>query len=278
MQEAGAAAPRFQIAGSRWVAVGHPRVSMPLDRLVGLRGLSAGQAGEATWQWARNGWVIRWPALSYEISERRLASLVTRWMLLDQSRRRQRPGSGSLPYGKMERKAPNMDAHLHGLLGHAPAPFALCGGMAVNYYTAPRFTDDVDLVVLTADAAQWEAFLLASGFTRHEPLSVGGWAYQRGPWEVDVLVTEAAWAPAAVRDAQNNLRDGLPVLPLPWLVYMKLEAGRTVDGADVSRLVGVLPRSQFDDLVRVLDSWLTPEDREDLEAWYALGRWEWGES
>lgn len=277
MREAAPPVPRFQIAGNRWVAVGHPRVSMPLERLVVLRGVTPDQARTATWQWVGGRWVIRWPALSYEISERRLASLVTRWMLIDRSQRRQRPGSGSLPYTRTERESCRMDPDLVGLLARAPAPFALCGGMAVNYYAAPRFTDDVDLVVLTEDAGAWDLFMQASGFTRRAVLSVGGWAYLRGTSEVDLLVAGAAWAPAAVREAQDNKRDGLPVLPLPWLVCMKLDAGRTVDGADVSRMVGALSRIQFDDLRNVLAPWLSPEDREDLEAWYQLGRWEHGQ-
>lgn len=95
---------------------------------------------------------------------------------------------------------------------------------------------------------------------------------------MDLLVPGAAGAPLAVREAQDNLRDGLPVISLPWLVYMKLEAGRTVDGAGVSRMAGVLPKSRFDSLLNVLEAWLAPEDREDLAAWYALGRWERGES
>lgn len=86
--------------------------------------------------------------------------------------------------------------------------------------------------------------------------------------------SEYGWLPSAIAAAQDNLHEGIPVMPRAWLVLMKLTAGRSADQSDVSRMLGGLADGDFQSLLHTIDVWLSPEDREDLAALYQLGRWE----
>ncbi len=266
--------PRFRIEGSRWVAIGHPRVSMPLERLARLRSAPREAARHPEWVWGRRGWTIRWPTLSYEITEDQLASLVARFVVIDMSRRRLRPGGGSLDWDQLGREAPRVEARWRDALQGAPRPFALCGGLAVNVYARPRFTDDLDLVVLSAGAEAWARYLAGAGWAVHGRLSTGGTAYVRDGAELDVLVPDYPWLPRAMAAAQDNVHEGIPVMPRAWLVLMKLTAGRSADQSDVSHMLSGLADGDFQSLLQTIETWLSPEDREDLAALYQLGRWE----
>lgn len=57
---------------------------------------------------------------------------------------------------------------------------------------------------------------------------------------------------------------------------MKLDAGRTGDQTDISHMLGTLSGEEFRGIVTTLQPWLSPEDHEDLESLYELGRWELG--
>lgn len=262
----------FHIVSGQWVAVDHPRVTMPVSRLAALRGISPTVADHPEWTWESDHWRISWPALGVHLSERRLRTLMTRWMLIQMTRRRVKHGQGSQPYTG-ERKVAMATSWL-GLLQHTPTPFAVCGGMAVNYYARPRQTDDLDIVVLTQDMMVWDAFFRDNGWSRKGPLSIGGWTYANDGLEIDVMASNADWAERAITEAQDDFRDGLPIIPLVWLVWMKLDAGRTGDQTDVSHILGRLTTEEFDGIVTTLNPWMSIEDREDLESLYQLGRWE----
>lgn len=134
----------------QWVAVDHPRIRMPITRLAIVRNMDRNLAEHPEWAWTETGWVIRWPTVQAEISERRLRTLMGRWMLITMSQRRAHPGRGSQVYERRYR----MISPWRELLASAPAPFAVCGGMAVNYYAQPRHTDD--LVIVSADWDVWD--------------------------------------------------------------------------------------------------------------------------
>lgn len=264
--------PPFHIVSGRWVAVDHPRITMPISRLAALRGVAPSIAEHPEWTWESDHWRISWPTLGVDLSEHRLRALMTRWMLIQMSKRRAKQGQGSQVYTR-ERNGIMPTAWLP-LLQHAPARFAVCEGMAVNYYARPRQTDDLDIVILIQDRETWDAFFRDNGWSRNGPLSIGGWTYSNGELEIDVLISDADWAVQAIAEAQDDLHDGLPIMPLAWLIWMKLDAGRTGDQTDVSHMLGRLTVEEFKKIVMTLSPWLSIEDREDLESLYQLGRWE----
>lgn len=245
---------------------------MPMDRLVALRDVPVEVATHPLWVWEEDQWVIVWPELNFRISERRLRILLMRWVLISMSLRRAKPGQGSL--ADSSKSEGIMSSNWENLFNLSSRRFAVCGGWAVNYYARPRYTQDLDIVILIQDIERWDAFLQDQGWHRTGQLSIGGWTYTNGTLELDVLAINDSWVSQAINEAQNNVRDGIPILPLPWLVLMKLNAGRTGDQADISRMLGTLSLAEFQQVIQILAPWTSAEDREDLDALYQLGQLE----
>lgn len=85
---------------------------------------------------------------------------------------------------------------------------------------------------------------------------------------------ETAWLDRALQGANLN-RDsqGLPVLPLAYLVLMKFEAGRVQDLADVTRMLGQADEEILEAAGQVFCEHL-PDDIDDLESLIILGQME----
>ena len=91
---------------------------------------------------------------------------------------------------------------------------------------------------------------------------------------LDVVELRDEWARPALLEAQDN-RDpqGLPILPLPYLVLMKFAAGRVQDMADLARMLGQATDQDLE-RVRSIFTRFHPNDREDLESLIHLGQLE----
>ena len=141
-----------------------------------------------------------------------------------------------------------------------------------------RTTRDLDGIIAVTDIAVARQRLAAAGYVALGDLSIGAgiWRAPTGI-EVDVLECRAPWCPVALADASRN-RDvqGLPVLPLPYLVLMKLQSGRAQDVADLARMLGQAAPSLLDN-VRAAVRIHAPADIDDLESLIALGRLEMAE-
>ncbi|MCS6859067.1 MAG: hypothetical protein NZT92_01955 [Abditibacteriales bacterium] len=126
-----------------------------------------------------------------------------------------------------------------------------------------------------ADSAEARRKLKEAGFVYQGELSIGGssWTAPDGT-SVDVVEGTEEWWDSAIAEAQSN-RDaqGLPILPLRYLVLMKFHAGHVQDLADVTRMLG-----QADDetlaAVRCLFARYPPDEQGDLESLIALGKLE----
>ena len=82
------------------------------------------------------------------------------------------------------------------------------------------------------------------------------------------------WLDQALMEAQQNLdKQGLPVLPLPYLVLIKFQAGRLQDLADISRMLGQANEKKLSS-VRKLFVQLLPGELEDLKSLITLGQLE----
>lgn len=138
-----------------------------------------------------------------------------------------------------------------------------------------RTTADLDVAVLRGDADRVRDRLSASGYTYRGELTVGGssWVTPDG-FPVDVLELDSPWAEQALRESVTN-RDaqGLRILPLPYLVLCKLEAGRSQDIADITRMLGQADEATLDAVRRVVRMHL-PDALEDIESLAELGRME----
>lgn len=154
-------------------------------------------------------------------------------------------------------------------------PWAVCGAVATRLYMPERATADLDIVILTRDAAAVHGRLSAHGYRRESDLAIGGSAW-RSPdgQDIDVIERGDAWVADALTEAAANPdAQGFPVLPLRFLVVMKLEASRAQDLADLTRMLGSAGEHELDEVRRAIRD-LMPADRDDLEALIRLGRLE----
>jgi hypothetical protein len=183
-----------------------------------------------------------------------------------------KPGSGSGPLTLRERTAAYGTPDLRFLAGCVE--FVVVGGLATRLYMPERMTLDTDVLVLPGDAPRAEAALGAAGCEKRGPLAVGGstWLVPDGR-TLDLLVLEDAWVEEAVH-APVRGKDGLPYIALPYLVLMKLAAGRLQDLADIGRMLGAADERTLEATRRIVGRYRAG-DTEDLESMIRLGKLEY---
>ena len=196
------------------------------------------------------------------------AASVRRRQILDLVRKRVRPGSGSTVTFLRARTWSDPDVDLHRLR----TPFVVVGAVATWLYMPQRATKDVDILVLARDAPSLHRELTSAGSVRVGSLTVGGTSWETPEGELDVIESSEPWAEAAVA-FPNRSPTGLPVIALPYLVLMKLQASRAQDLADLVRMLALADeptRGQVRDVVRRFE----PGVLEDIESMIALGELE----
>jgi hypothetical protein len=165
-------------------------------------------------------------------------------------RRRLRPGRGSSQDFLRSREGIHVP-RLSDLLGDCP--FVVVGGVATALYMPMRATKDVDVLIHAGDAQAARGALVASGATPVGPLRISGqlgltgqsWRLPDGS-ELDVLESTQEWARLAVAKPTFD-SGGTPVISLPYLVLMKLDASRAVDLGDLERMLGVTSPAVLDE-------------------------------
>ena len=154
-------------------------------------------------------------------------------------------------------------------------PWAVIDGVATRLYMPERVTQDLDIVVRQEDGAEVRRMLVDGGFGLQGKLGVGGssWTSPSGA-NLDVVETDAPWLDQALAEALHN-RDvqGMPVLPLAYLVLMKFESGRVQDLADVTRMLGQADQQGLQAVQRLFAEYL-PAEMDDLESLIVLGQME----
>ena len=154
-------------------------------------------------------------------------------------------------------------------------PWAVIGGVATRLYMPERATQDLDIVVLRKDGEKARLKLENAGFRYLGELSIGGSSWNSPDGEnLDVVEMETAWLSQGLMEAQVN-RDaqGMPVLPLAYLVLVKFESGRVQDLADVTRMLGQTNAMTLESVRQAFIEYL-PDDIDDLESLIVLGQME----
>lgn len=140
-----------------------------------------------------------------------------------------------------------------GLLLSERVEFLLVGGYALAYHGAPRFTEDIDFLVLVS---QENALRLESVLTRFGFGELGlGWKdfveadqvvqLGRAPNRIDLLTGLSGLSWEEAWDSRDPIElDGLRlyVIGKAALIANKKATGRTQDLADVERLQGPLSK------------------------------------
>lgn len=154
-------------------------------------------------------------------------------------------------------------------------PFAVVGAVATRMYAPERHTHDLDVVILAENVEVARQKLSQAGWTQTAQLSIGGSSW-RSPSneEMDILEGREEWWPDAIKDAQEN-RDAqnLPIVPMPYLVLMKFQSGRSIDIGDISRMLGQADEDNLNE-TRKLFSRYEVDGMDDLESLIELGRLE----
>jgi len=196
--------------------------------------------------------------------------------ILKMALRRAKPGTGSSNEFLDRRTAMQPVPDLSTILG--TIPWVLVGGIAIRAYMPERTTLDVDIMIRESDEARARAAFTKAGYVITGNLSIGGFSVRKPNTEdsppVDVLVSDAAWFREALvlpsRDAA-----GLPVMPRPYLMLLKMEAGRSQDLVDVQRMLRDTPQSERSSTRNVIARYV-PEMVEDYEALIQLADIEFG--
>jgi len=153
------------------------------------------------------------------------------------------------------------------------AAFVIVGGVATRLYMPERMTLVLDILVRAKDAQLVYEDLEDANGQKVGDLSIAGtqWQLDDGT-SLDVLEFEGDWVIEAI-NSPNYAPDGLPVIDLPYLVLMKLIAGRSQDIADISRMLGVAEDFQLQRVKKVINQYL-PNAIEDIESLVVLGKLE----
>ncbi len=195
-----------------------------------------------------------------------------RHFYIQMAKKRVRPGSGSGPETLWARtwRRPVFD-----LRTITPVPFVVIGGVATRLYAPERVTDDLDILIEAKNAVTLAADLTGGGCEKLGNLSIGGshWKLPDG-MALDVLEEDALWAAEAIA-SPASAPNGLPVIALPYLVLMKMRAGRAIDIGDLSRVLGAADEAALAETRRVVQKDLA-DGVEDLEGLIYLGQLEYG--
>lgn len=197
------------------------------------------------------------------------------------ARRRGSRGAGSdLTFlMALARRALPMD--LHTLFGDIP--YAVVGGIATRSYMPERMTKDVDILVPSEHFAPAQERLAAAGWAQGQALAffgsvlaLKGQAWHNDGEELDLMTADTDWAEEAIASAAPDASKTRTV-GLPYLVLMKLDAGRTQDTSDIARMLGLAEEATLA-LTRSVTRRFMPDAHilEDLESLIEIGRWEIG--
>jgi hypothetical protein len=204
---------------------------------------------------------------------------VIRRTVIDMAVRRQRRGYGS-QLSSLEKSTFVQPWWRDAEAALAQVPHVVIRAAAANAYMAPRFTQDLDVGVLPADLELAEAALEAAGWRRGQPTEPTDPHLRGRTWrshdghEVDLFEMHHPWAAAALRETRPDPRTGLPTLPVPYVVLMKMTVSRMIDMADLTRVLGGRSDTELEGVRAAVRRFGATDDLDDLEQLIALGRLE----
>ncbi|MGB3513606.1 MAG: hypothetical protein WBA93_31250 [Microcoleaceae cyanobacterium] len=197
-----------------------------------------------------------------------------RKIFIEIGRRRCQPGSGSSLEFLNRRTWNQPVSNIKSLI--KKTPFVVVGGIATRLYMPERMTDDLDILIMAEDTVMLHQELEKTGSKKVGNLSIGGSTWQLPDGTIlDVIESEKLWVKEAIKN-YNIAPDGLPIIGLPYLVLMKLEASRSQDLADVTRMLGGANETTLELVIKVVETYMS-NVMEDLESLIMLGKLEMGE-
>jgi len=149
--------------------------------------------------------------------------------------------------------------------------WVIIGGVATRAYMPERMTKDLDVLVHNDDGDEVIARLKKAGYRMASRLAVPGYLMISPEGvEVDVLFGDYPWLKNAL---DHPVKDpaGYPVIALPYLIMLKMNAQRTRDMGDLGTMLGWASDAELDKVREVVARY-APEDSEDLESLIFIGK------
>ena len=149
--------------------------------------------------------------------------------------------------------------------------WAIVGGVATRAYMPERMTKDLDIIVHLSDGETVIKRLEQAGYRMASHLAVPGYLMiSPDGIELDILFGDYTWLKKALADPGQDPA-GFPVIKLPYLVMMKMEAQRVRDLGDLGTMLGWASDADLDEVRAVLKQY-APEDLDDLESLIFIGK------
>jgi hypothetical protein len=209
------------------------------------------------------------PAIARIAPDGNLTPRQMRRFMIDMIKRRIKPGTGSSHEFTRRRTAMNPWPDLRPILKRID--WAIVGGVATRAYMPERMTKDLDIIVHQKDGETAIKQLEQAGFQLVSQLSIPGYLMlSPDGTELDLIFGNYPWLDEALNHTANDPA-GYPIVKLPYLILLKMEAQRAQDWADVSRMLGWASDSDLDEVRAVVKRYM-PQDSEDLESLIFIGK------
>jgi hypothetical protein len=161
---------------------------------------------------------------------------------------------------------------------------ALVGAIATRTYQPERYTTNIDVLITPTDLRHVRRRLSGSQAEAIQALSFSDSALglEGENWSVpdlgkiNLLWSEHDWVSAAIEGAVCD-KQGFAIATLPYLIAMKLDASRSLDQGDISRMLGFADDASLEAVRKVVADML-PSLSADLESYIEIGRLEIGEA
>jgi hypothetical protein len=209
------------------------------------------------------------PAIAKIAPDGNLTPRQVRRIMIDMIMRKGKAGTGSSHEFMRRRTAMNPWPDLRPIL--QGIDWVIVGGVATRAYMPERMTRDLDILVHQRDSDVVIAKLKEAGYRMGSQLAIPG-VLMLSPEgvEVDVLFGDYPWLKRALSHPTKDTA-GYPVIALPYLIILKMNAQRTRDMGDLGTMLGWASDADLDK-VRAAVKQYAPEDLEDLESLIFIGK------
>jgi hypothetical protein len=194
--------------------------------------------------------------------------VLTRQKFIQLTLKRVKPGSGSTHEFLKTRTWRRQVTDLRQII---QVNYVIVGGVATRLYMPERMTDDLDILIHEDEAERAYQNLHEQMARRMGDLSIGGTSWELPDKTIlDIITSQREWVTTALSYPRMGV-DGQPVIGLPYLVLMKLEASRTTDISDISRMLGLASEVELNEVRKAIETY-DPNSLEDLESLIQLGK------
>lgn len=156
----------------------------------------------------------------------------------------------------------------------SPNQFVVVGGIATRLYMPERMTEDLDILINIEDQETIYQNLEKAGAKKIGYLSIGGttWELNDGTL-LDIIESDEPWI-FEVLNNPNMDDQGLPIIALPYLILMKLQASRGIDIGDITRMLGNANEQMLNQIRAIIHQYMNDAE-EDLESLITIGKLEY---